>query len=139
MPQPNFKVLLTVELPGAIDFHNITLKVFRTSQLLTIDALPVYYPHDLLRHGAPFGCHPFQTGGTRYSGDIITTNYQRASVSTLYVRINIWISAAYVEASKTTSIFYGPVCSRKKLVHAFCNLLRSLPINHWIWVRLHLL
>ncbi|RCH82653.1 hypothetical protein CU097_006051, partial [Rhizopus azygosporus] len=102
MSQPNFKDLLTVELLGAIDFHNITLKLFRTSQLLPVDALPIHCPRDLLRHGAPFGCHPFQTGGTRYSGDIITTNYQRASVSTIYVRIDIWISAVfYVEASKT--------------------------------------
>ncbi|PHZ16577.1 uncharacterized protein RHIMIDRAFT_63697 [Rhizopus microsporus ATCC 52813] len=44
MPQPNFEDLLTVELPGALDFHHISLKLFRISQLLPIDALPAHYP-----------------------------------------------------------------------------------------------
>ncbi|RCI01389.1 hypothetical protein CU097_014571 [Rhizopus azygosporus] len=35
--------LLTVELPGAMDFQHITLKLFQTSQLLPIDALPANY------------------------------------------------------------------------------------------------
>ncbi|KAL4207715.1 hypothetical protein AB4K20DRAFT_1979710 [Rhizopus microsporus] len=60
MPQTNFKDLLMVELPGNMNFRNITLKLFRTSQLLSIDTLPIYYPRGLLRHGSPFGCHPFQ-------------------------------------------------------------------------------
>ncbi|CEG83745.1 hypothetical protein RMATCC62417_17621 [Rhizopus microsporus] len=44
MPQPNFEDLLTVELPGALDFHHISLKLFWISQLLPIDALPAHYP-----------------------------------------------------------------------------------------------
>ncbi|KAG0849065.1 hypothetical protein G6F17_011095 [Rhizopus arrhizus] len=44
LPQPNFKDMLTVELPGAMDFDHITLKLFRTSKLLPIDALPAHYP-----------------------------------------------------------------------------------------------
>lgn len=44
LPQPNFKDILTVELPGAMDFDHITLKLFRTSKLLPIDALLAHYP-----------------------------------------------------------------------------------------------
>jgi hypothetical protein len=44
LPQPNFEDMLTVELPGAMDFDHITLKLFRTSKLLPIDALPAHYP-----------------------------------------------------------------------------------------------
>lgn len=46
MPQPNFDDLLTVELPGAMDFHHVTLKLFRTSQLFPINVLPAHYPRD---------------------------------------------------------------------------------------------
>ncbi|KAG0824468.1 hypothetical protein G6F18_010862 [Rhizopus arrhizus] len=43
LPQPNFEDMLTVELPGTMDFDYITLKLFRTSNLLPIDALPAHY------------------------------------------------------------------------------------------------
>ncbi|ORE01269.1 hypothetical protein BCV72DRAFT_80251 [Rhizopus microsporus var. microsporus] len=42
--QPNFEDLLMVELPGALDFHHISLKLFRISQSLPIDTLPAHYP-----------------------------------------------------------------------------------------------
>lgn len=118
-----------VELPGNMNFRNITLKLFRTSQLLSIDTLPIYYPRGLLRHGSPFGCHPFQVRNTPYSDDIITTNCQHASVSTIYVRIDIWISTIfYMEASKTISIFCDPVCSRSLCTHstAYCEAYQSI-------------
>jgi hypothetical protein len=43
LPQPKFEDMLTVELSGAMDFDHITLKLFRTSKLLPIDALPAHY------------------------------------------------------------------------------------------------
>ncbi|CEI95810.1 hypothetical protein RMCBS344292_09987 [Rhizopus microsporus] len=46
MSQSNFEDLLTVELLGAMDFRHITLKLFKTLQLLPIDALPAHYPRD---------------------------------------------------------------------------------------------
>ncbi|CAO3699556.1 hypothetical protein G6F70_000076 [Rhizopus microsporus] len=40
----NFEDILTVDLPGTMDFDHITLNPFRTSQLLPVDALPAHYP-----------------------------------------------------------------------------------------------
>ena len=97
----------------------------------------------LLRHDALSGYLPSHTRRTPCSGDITIANYQHASVSTSFVRIDIWIlTTFYVEVSDTMSTFYGLVCSKKKPGHAlqiaFYNLLRDLLMNLWPYARLHL-
>jgi hypothetical protein len=143
MLQPNFEDLLTVELPGAMNFQHITPKLFRTSQLLPIDTLPAHYPRGSATACAPSGYHPSHTRRTLYSGDITAANCQHASVSTSFIWIGTWIlTVFYVEASKTMNTFYGLACSKKKPGHAlqivFYNLLRDLSINLWPEALLHL-
>ncbi|RCH80266.1 hypothetical protein CU097_004297 [Rhizopus azygosporus] len=44
MPQPNFEDILTAQLPGVMDFRNITPKLFRNPKLRPIDSSPAHYP-----------------------------------------------------------------------------------------------